>query len=116
MERWTLQRALNGKLLHDFTSMILFQIDPQRLARFPLESDAPWTVDVNTVSCGFPLKAMEVEPWYVQVCQRLSVIQGFQAPQTASLQILPYSTAAATLEQLRQSFMSETSDHILTVT
>jgi hypothetical protein len=59
---------------------------------------------------------MEVEPWYVQVCQRLGVIQGFQAPQTASLQILPYSTAAATLEQLRQPFMFETSDHIVTVT
>jgi hypothetical protein len=90
-------------LFHHFTSMILFQIDPQRLAVFPLKGDAPWAVDVNTVPCGYSLQAMEVEPRYVQVCQRLGVIQGFQAPQTAALQILPYSTAAATPEQLRQS-------------
>jgi hypothetical protein len=44
------------------------------------------------------------------------MIQGFQAPQTAALQILPDSTAAATLEQLRKSFVFETSDHVVTVT
>jgi hypothetical protein len=32
------------------------------------------------------------------------------------LQILPHATAAATLEQLRQTFMFETSDHVVTVT
>jgi hypothetical protein len=29
--------------------MILFKIDPQRIAVIPLERDAPRTVDVNTV-------------------------------------------------------------------
>jgi hypothetical protein len=96
--------------------MILFQIDPQYLAVLPLEGDALWTVDVNTVPGRFPLKAMEVETWYVQVNQGFGVIQGFQAPQTASLQVLPYPTAATTLEQICQSFMSETSDHVVTVT
>jgi hypothetical protein len=44
------------------------------------------------------------------------MLQGLQAPQTASLQILPYATAAATLEQLSQAFMLETSDRVITVT
>src|SRR4029453_4311644 len=60
MDRRAPQRALNDILLHDFTSMILFQIDPQRIALFPFECDAPWAVDVNTVTRGYPLKAMEV--------------------------------------------------------
>ena len=73
-------------------------------------------VDVNTVTRGYALEAVDVEPRDVEVCQRLGVIQGFQAPHTASLQILPDSTAAATREQLRQSSMLETADHSMTVT
>src|SRR5918992_250337 len=65
MDRRTPQRALNGILFHHPTSMILFQIDPQRLALRPFEGDAPWAVDVNTVTRGYPLKAVEVEPRYV---------------------------------------------------
>jgi hypothetical protein len=41
--------------------MILFQIDPQGIALFLFEDDAPWAVDVHTVTGGCPLKAMEVE-------------------------------------------------------
>lgn len=96
--------------------MILFQVDPQRIASFPLERDAPRTVDVNTVPFGRPLKAMEVEPRHVQVSQDLRLIQGVQAPQTAFLQILPYPAAAATLEQVSQSFVLEASDHSSSVT
>jgi hypothetical protein len=44
------------------------------------------------------------------------MIQGCQAPQTPTLQILPAPPAAATLEQLGKSFMFETSDHLATVT
>jgi hypothetical protein len=44
------------------------------------------------------------------------LIQGFQAPQTARLQILTYAAAAATLEQLSQPFMLEASDHTGSVT
>jgi hypothetical protein len=62
MDRRTPQMALNGILFHHPTSMILLQIDPQRLSLFPFEGNAPWAVDVNTVSRGYPLKAMEVEP------------------------------------------------------
>jgi hypothetical protein len=65
MDRWTLHRALNGRLSHPFTSMILFKIDPQRLAILPLERDAPRTVNVNTVTFRHPLQAMEIESQYV---------------------------------------------------
>jgi hypothetical protein len=65
MDRRTSQRTPNDILSHHFTSMILFKIDPQRIAVIPLERDAPRTVDVNTVTSGRPLKAMEVEPRHV---------------------------------------------------
>jgi hypothetical protein len=44
------------------------------------------------------------------------LIQKFQAPQTACLQVLPYTAAAATLEQVSKSLMLETSDHPSSVT
>src|SRR6266446_1863160 len=41
MERRTLHRTLHDILSQPCTSMLLFKIDPQRLAIFPLERDAP---------------------------------------------------------------------------
>jgi len=65
MDWRTLHRTLHSILSHPFTSMILFKIDPQRVAISPLERDAPRTVDVNTVTCRHPLKAVEIESWHV---------------------------------------------------
>jgi hypothetical protein len=45
--------------------MILFQINPPNFTLFPLESDAPRAVNMNSVPGGDPLKGMEVKPWYV---------------------------------------------------
>jgi hypothetical protein len=45
--------------------MILFQIDPQGLALFPLKGDAPRAVNMDTVPGGASLKNMEVEPRYM---------------------------------------------------
>src|SRR5215475_1503692 len=98
MDWWTLHQTLHGILSHPLTSMILFKIDAQRIAIFPLECDAPRIVDVHTVTLQHPLQAMEIESRHIDVCQRLCLIQRFQAAQTACMQLLPYSTAAATFE------------------
>ena len=78
--------------------MILFKIDAQRITICPLECDAPRTVDVNTVTLRHPLQAMKIESRHMDVCQRLCLIQRFQAAQTACVQLLPYATAAAMFE------------------
>src|SRR6266446_791648 len=65
MDRRTLHRTLHDILSHPCTSMLLFKIDSQRLAIFPLERDAPRTVDVHAVTCRHPLQAMEIASRHV---------------------------------------------------
>jgi hypothetical protein len=49
--------------------MILFEIDPYRLTLLPLKDDTPWAVDVDTVTFRYSLKAVEIEPRHIQICQ-----------------------------------------------
>ena len=51
------------------TSMILLNIDPECITILPFECDAPRAIDVNTITFGYPLQTVKVEPWYIQVCQ-----------------------------------------------
>jgi hypothetical protein len=62
------------------------------------------------------MESMEVESGHVQIRQRLSVVQGVEAPQATHLQILPYATTAPMLEQLSKPSMLEAFDHVETVT
>ena len=47
--------------------MILFKIDPQRIAIFPLKGDTPWAVNVDTVTFRYSVKAVEIESRHIQI-------------------------------------------------
>ena len=55
--------------------MILFKINFQCITVFPFKGDAPWAVDMNTITLGHSLKTVKIESWYVQICQRFRLIQ-----------------------------------------
>ena len=47
------------------TSMILLKIDPECIAILPFERDTPRAIDVNTITFGYPLQTVKVEPRYI---------------------------------------------------
>ena len=51
------------------TSMILLKMDPECIAILPFERDTPRAIDVDTITFGYPLQTVKVEPRYIQVCQ-----------------------------------------------
>jgi hypothetical protein len=41
--------------------MILFKINPKSFTLFPLKGDTPRAIDMDTVTFGFSMKAVEIE-------------------------------------------------------
>jgi hypothetical protein len=91
--------------------MVLFQINAIGIAFRPFEGDAPWAVDMQAVTRRLSLQPMELHPWQMKVCQRSSLIQGIQAPQSSRLQVKPHLGARARLKKRLESSVPEAFDH-----
>src|ERR1700677_674310 len=67
-----------------FLSVILFEIDVERIAVLKFESEAEGPVDVDGVSLRLgPSKSMEIEPRLIHVLRNPSVVQSVQADNDA---------------------------------
>jgi hypothetical protein len=91
--------------------MILFKVNAIGIAFRPFEGDAPWTVDMQTVTYWLSLQAMKLHPGQIQIPQRARLIQGIQTPQSSRLQIWTHFSTGAGLKKYPQSSVPEALDH-----
>jgi len=91
--------------------MVLLQVNTTGIAFSPFKGDAPWTVDVQTVTFRLPLKPMELQPGKLEICQRARLIEGVQASQCARMQIRTHFGARAALKKRLESSVPEALDH-----
>jgi hypothetical protein len=91
--------------------MVLLQVHSERISFFPLEGDAPRTVDVQAVSLWGSSQRVEVEAGNIQFGEALSVVENVQPPDRPGMKVGPDSAAGAGLEQLLESSMPEASYH-----
>ena len=81
------------------------------LDTFPLECQAPVTVDVYAIALRLAPKAVEVETWKVQLRQRCRTIENVQAAAQAVRQVGFDPATIALQKETRQRLVSERLDH-----
>jgi hypothetical protein len=92
--------------------MILLEINPKRIARIELESDAPRTVDVNRIAGrNETFQRVKIKPREVHVLGPGCGIQTIKPDHDAALHLGVDSRSAAFRPQLGQSFAAKRLDH-----
>jgi hypothetical protein len=79
--------------------VILFQIDPQSVAVFPLERDAPRPVDVNAVADGGFMQRMKLKPWEIHVLKNGGLVESVEAADASLSQVRRNLCTSACREQ-----------------
>jgi hypothetical protein len=101
-----LQRAMSS------SSMVLFEIDPQRPPIVPLESDAPWAVHMDRIP-PWPRTAqrVEVEAGLIERLKARRFVDCTQTDECPAVQIGSHAGAFTGLEQFPQATVPKTLDH-----
>jgi hypothetical protein len=92
-------------------SMIWFQVYTISITFPPFEGDAPWTVDMQTEACWFPLQSMTLHARQIQIHQRACLIKGIQPSESPRMHIWTHFSAGAYLKKHLESIVHEALDH-----
>ena len=98
-----------------YSSVVLLDVNPHRVAVLPLERQTPRSVDVHAVADGPTLQPMEIEPWHVDVRGQSRLVEYLQADQRATVKVLSYPGASPRLEQFAEPRVPKVLDHQIQV-
>ena len=93
--------------------MILLEVDAKSIGTLELERDAPGSIDVDGIARRLEAaERMEVETRKIHFLGLLDRLQPVQPPENALMHARVDLRRTAFLPQVGQSFVSEASDHI----
>jgi hypothetical protein len=97
-------------------SMVLLQINVQRVSIAPFECDAPRTVDVKAVALRLTPERMEIEAGDIEVAQRRRVFERVQPPEHPASEFPRHLTASTLPKKLLKPLVPEAPNHRSSVT
>jgi hypothetical protein len=92
--------------------MVLFEINPESIARVEFESNAPRTIDMNRVAgWNESFQRMKVKPWKVHLFRRGCDIKAIKPDQDTFVHLDVDLRSAAFRPQVGKGFASKRLDH-----
>jgi hypothetical protein len=91
--------------------VILFQVNPDRIAAVPRERDPPGAIDGDRVAHWIAMQPMKPPAWKSQIVQRFRPVQRLQAPAHALDQIASNAARVILKKEIAQRLAAKVSDH-----
>jgi hypothetical protein len=88
-------------------SMILFEIDSNRVPAYPAECNPPRAIDTDSVTLRISMKGVEPITRYIHIFGPFGHHQGIEQPQETLKLILPYVAGFTGFQEFLKPFMPE---------
>jgi hypothetical protein len=95
----------------EINSVVLLQIDSQRIALLPFECNAPCSTDVHAETDRLRVQRMKIEAWEVQMFEVGRGVERIKPAFAARVKLGRHLIRATLLEELPQALMPEAADH-----
>lgn len=92
--------------------MILLEVDPESVASFKLERDAPGAVDVHSVTGRHAVQQMKVKARQIHLIRNDNDVQPVEANQNTFMQFRIDLARMTFVPQHGQAFVLEAFDHL----